>query len=226
MTDRGKQIASALGIEITNAYLFETAFTHKSFANEHKGVDHNERLEFLGDAVLELAVTRHLFEAFPEEPEGNLTKYRSALVSGASIAAVAKHLGLGNHLVLSRGEEASGGRKKNPILANTFEALVGAIFLDAGFEASEAFLRQYLFPRLSAVVEKRLFVDAKSGFQEWAQDKLEQTPEYRVLSESGPDHDKTYIVGVFVGDEQMGEGSGSSKQKAETAAAENALERL
>ncbi len=206
--------------------LFIIALTHKSFANENSGTMHNERLEFLGDAVLELAVTKYLFEHFPREPEGKMTKYRSALVSGISLATVAKKLHIGQHIRLSRGEAASGGKDKNPILANVFEALIGALFLEQGMLAVEQLLDEYLFPRLSEVVEKHLYVDPKSGFQEWAQEALAITPEYRVFDESGLDHDKTFRVGVFVTETQMGEGEGSSKQKAEVAAAENALARL
>ncbi len=209
-----------------NSDLIAVALTHKSFANENAGVSHNERLEFLGDAVLELVVTKHLFELFPDEPEGKLTKYRSALVSGISLATVARNLEIGDHIRLSRGESASNGKEKNPILANVFEALIGALYLEAGIEAVEALLAEYLFPRLPEVVEKHLYVDPKSAFQEWAQEDLAITPEYRVLDESGPDHDKTFRVGVYVAETQMGEGEGSSKQKAEVAAAENALARL
>lgn len=219
-------IAAIVGLPIKNQELFETALTHKSFANEHTGISHNERLEFLGDAVLELAVTEHLFRLFPDEPEGKMTKFRSALVSGISLALVTRKLGIAKFIRLSKGETASGGINKNPILANMFEALVGALFLDSGMPAVNTFLDAHLYPQLPDVVEKRLYVDPKSGFQEWSQEMLEITPEYRVLDESGPDHDKRYLVGAFVGDKLMGEGEGSSKQKAEVAAAENALENI
>ncbi len=220
------ELTRIFGIDISRPELFITALTHKSFANEKSDEEHNERLEFLGDAVLELAVTQRLFEQFPHEPEGKMTKYRSALVSGVSLAAVMRKLGISQHIRLSRGEAASGGQSKNPILANVFEALIGALYLTCGMEAVVRFLDAQLFPRLPEVVEKHLYVDPKSGFQEWAQDKLGITPEYRVLDESGPDHDKIFRTGAFVEEKQMGEGEGSSKQKAEVAAAEDALTKL
>ena len=221
-----QELHAIFGVKIQEPMLFQTALTHKSYANEHPSAEHNERLEFLGDAVLELAVTEHLFEQFPDEPEGKMTKFRSALVSGVSLAAVMRRLDISRHIRLSRGEAASGGREKNPILANVFEALVGALYLTAGMPAVKRFLAERLFPRLPEVVEKHLYVDPKSGFQEWAQETLAITPEYRVLEESGPDHNKVFRTAVFVGEEQMGEGEGSSKQKAEVAAAEDALARL
>jgi ribonuclease-3 len=221
-----QELSKALGTPINDGDLFEVAFTHKSFANENTDVVHNERLEFLGDAVIELITTEFLYKKFPNEPEGKMTKLRSALVSGASLAKVSRDLSFGELLRLSRGEDASQGREKNPILANAFEAVIGAIYLDSGYETAKQFLQTHLFPRLPEVLEKRLHVDPKSGFQEWAQEELEITPEYKMLSESGPDHEKNYIFGVFVGDAKMGEGNGTSKQKAEVAAAENALEHI
>lgn len=216
-------LSSLLGVSFQDPTLFELAFTHKSYANEHKGTEDNERLEFLGDAVLELVITEHLFRTFPEKPEGELTKFRSALVSGASLSRIAKSLGFGEFLRLSRGEEMGGGREKNPILANVFEAVVGAIYLDSGFSATQEFIAKHVLPHLPEVIAKKLHIDPKSAFQEWAQEKHDITPEYRLLRESGPDHEKNFCVGVFLGEEKMGEGSGTSKQKAEVSAAENAL---
>lgn len=217
------QLSGLLGVPLHDVSIFELAFTHKSYANEHKSVEHNERLEFLGDAVLELVITEHLFRIFPEKPEGELTKYRSALVSGASLSGIAKSLDFGNLLFLSRGEEMGGGRQKNPILANVFEAVVGAIYMDSGFSVVQEFITKNVLSRLSEVVAKKLYIDPKSAFQEWAQEKREITPEYHLLKEFGPDHEKMFRVGVFLGEEKMGEGLGTSKQKAEVAAAEDAL---
>ncbi len=221
-----KKLAGALEISIKDEKLFKKAFTHKSYANEHRGVKHNERLEFLGDAVLELVVTEYLFTVFPEEPEGKMTKLRSALVSGVSLSEISKKLKLGDYLQLSHGEDRNGGRKKNPILANLFEAVIGAIFLDSGFTSAKEFISIHVFTRLPEVIEKELHLDPKSAFQEHAQETLETTPEYRVLKESGPDHKKIFLVGVFVGKKQMGKGEGSSKQKAEAEAAKNALQTI
>lgn len=217
-------LSTRLGISVQDDLLFETAFTHKSYANERTGREHNERLEFLGDAVLELATTKFLYAKFPQEPEGKLTKLRSALVSGVSLSEVASCLEFGDFLRLSRGEEASGGRTKNPLLADTFEAVVGAIYLDQDFDAAENFLKKQLFPRLPEVLEKELHIDAKSALQELVQEREDITPHYEVLSEAGPDHAKEFLSGVFVGEKKIGEGKGSSKQKAEVDAATNALE--
>jgi ribonuclease-3 len=217
-------LADRIGIDIQNLDLYREAFTHKSFANEHKNEKDNERLEFLGDAVLELVVTEFLFAEFPSEPEGKMTKLRSALVSGASLAVMAKKMNLGEFLFLSRGEEASGGRKKNPILANVMEALIGALYLDLGMSVAADFIHTNLLPRLPEILEKNLHKDPKSAYQEWAQEKHDITPEYKVLNEEGPDHKKIFTVGVFLGRKKMAEGKGSSKQKAEVNAAENALE--
>jgi ribonuclease-3 len=218
-----KDISLAIGVSAQNEALWTEAFTHKSFANENKDAQHNERLEFLGDAVLELVVTDSLFAQFPDEPEGKMTKFRSALVSGVSLSAVSKQLGIAEYIRLSHGEQQSGGKKKDPILADLFEAVVGAIYLESGLEVARSFIHKHLLPRLPEVIEKNLHLDPKSAFQELSQEKWEVTPEYNVLSESGPDHNKIFSVGVFVGEKKMGEGEGTSKQKAEVAAAENAL---
>lgn len=213
----------ALGVSLNNADLFTTAFTHKSYSNEHPEIECNERLEFLGDAVLELVVTDHLFTTFPELPEGVMTKYRSSLVSGKSLAETAKKLGLGDFLHLSKGEKASGGNEKNPILANVFEAVIGAIYIDSGFDIAKKFIHTHIIPQLTEILENNLHVDPKSSFQEWAQEKYGITPEYKVLLDEGPDHAKKYTVGVFLEAKKMGEGIGTSKQKGEVAAAENAM---
>jgi len=186
--------------------------------------EHNERLEFLGDAVLELAVTRFLFDTFPEKPEGELTAYRAALVNTITISDAALQLGANECLRLSRGEAKDEGRARQYILANTFEAIIGAIYLDQGYEAAKTFIAEHIFPRIDEVVEKRLWQDNKSHFQEKAQERVSITPSYQALSEEGPDHDKIFTVGVYLRDEKVAEGQGRSKQEAEQAAAAAALE--
>lgn len=214
-----------LGYSFQNPSFFTEAFTHKSFSNENPNTPHNERLEFLGDAVLELVITEFLFFRFPEEPEGQMTKLRSAIVKTDSLANAARNLGLGGFLRMSRGETANRGSEKTPILANVFEALIGALYRDGGFTIAQDFIKKTLFPELDAILEHNLHLDPKSAFQEFAQEKWEKTPNYQVLSESGLDHEKNFVAGVFVGEEQMGEGMGSSKQKAEISAAKNALKK-
>jgi ribonuclease III len=217
--------AEKIGVTFTTITLLETALTHRSYVNEHRGEvkEHNERLEFLGDAVLELAVTRFLFDTFPEKPEGELTAYRAALVNTITISDAALKLGANDYLRLSRGEAKDEGRARQYILANTFEAIIGAIYLDQGYDAAQAFIAEHIFPRIDAVLEQRLWQDSKSHFQEKAQDKVSITPSYQVLSQEGPDHDKVFTVGVYLRDEKVAEGQGRSKQEAEQAAAEAAL---
>lgn len=206
--------------------LLELAFVHKSFVNESKHQDaHNERLEFLGDAVLELSVTDYLYRHYPNKPEGELTNWRSALVKGKNLSKVAKKLGLGQQLKLSRGEELSGGREKDYILANTVEALIGAIYLDKNYEAANEFILENIVVFLEEIIEQGLHIDSKSRVQEIAQEKLNVTPRYELISESGPDHDKNFIMGIFFGENLIAEGNGSSKQAAEQAAAKLALTR-
>lgn len=206
--------------------LLMRAFTHRSYLNENrdKGLEHNERLEFLGDAVLELVVTRHLFERFPEAPEGELTAYRSALVNTNTLSEVATELGMNDYLLLSKGEAKDTGRARAFLLANTFEALVGALYLDQGYEAAERFIGAHLLPRMEEIIEKRLWQDAKSYFQEKAQEVEGATPVYQVIREAGPDHDKRFIVGAYVRSDLIAQGEGKSKQEAETDAARKALE--
>jgi len=220
-TDLEKQIE----IKFENEELITKAFTHKSYINENrdKGMMHNERLEFLGDAVLELAATEHLFHKYPDQDEGQMTSFRSALVKGKHLAEVAKELNLGKYLFLSKGEEKSGGRTKNYILANTVESLIGAIYLEYGYDDSKRFIKQFILKRLDDIIDQGLHIDAKSRFQELAQEKLGITPHYEVLSEAGPDHDKKFKMGAYIGEELVAEGVHSSKQNAEQVAAENAL---
>lgn len=209
----------------TNADLLETALTHRSALNEKGGTtaESNERLEFLGDAVLELAATEFLYSKFPTEPEGILTAYRSALVKTTSLAAVATTLKLGELLKMSKGEEATGGRVNPSLLADTLEAVVGAIYLDKGFNAATDFLKEHLFISLDTILEQRLYKDPKSELQERVQAKGLDTPNYVVIDQSGPDHNKEFTVAVYVGKTIAGEGHGKSKQQAQQAAAQEAL---
>lgn len=220
------ECAKTLGVPFKNLDLLEEALTHRSYLNEHKSAkSHNERLEFLGDAVVELAVTRFLFDTYPSKPEGDLTSYRAALVNTYSLAEVAERLGVNDMLLLSKGEKRDTGRARQIILANAFEALTGAIYLDQGYDAAEAFLAKHLYTKIESVLADQSYKDAKSRFQEAAQEKKGATPHYRTLDETGPDHDKQFIVGAIVGEEVIAKGKGKSKQEAEQDAAKNALEK-
>jgi len=214
-----------IGYTFKNAELLQQAFTHRSYLNENRqpGRQHNERLEFLGDAVLELVVTEFLFAKYPEKTEGELTAVRAALVNTQSISSAATNLGMNDYLLLSRGESKDTGRARQIILANAFEALIGAIYLDSGYKPAAEFIAQQLFNRADEIVEKRLWQDAKSRFQEVAQEKTSITPSYQMLSQTGPDHDKRFVVGVFLNSEKIAQGEGRSKQEAEQAAAEKGL---
>lgn len=206
--------------------LLKQAFTHRSYINENPSwpLSHNERLEFLGDAVLELIITRQLYNAYPDKPEGELTSYRAALVNANMLSEVASEVGIDDYLLLSRGEKKDLGRARQYILANAFEALVGALSIDQGYEAAERFVITFLYPKMRVVLERGLWWDAKSLFQEKAQEIVGITPSYEVLKEDGPDHDKHFMVGVFLADEQIATGEGPSKQTAQQQAAEHALQ--
>ena len=219
------EFESKIGFTFKNTALLEQAFTHRSYLNENRkpGKEHNERLEFLGDAVLELVVTEFLYEKYPNKPEGDLTSYRAALVNTVSISDAASKLGINDYLFLSRGESRDTGRARQIILANAFEALIGALYLDQGYDAAESFIASQLFHKTDEVVEKRLWQDAKSRFQELSQEKNGITPMYQLLDQSGPDHSKTFLVGAYIGMEKVAAGEGRSKQEAEQAAAEKAL---
>jgi ribonuclease-3 len=221
------EIEAALGIDFTDKNLLRQVFVHRSYLNENSGfdLDHNERLEFLGDAVLELVVTEYLFKNY-KNPEGELTNWRSALVRGVMIAEIANNLAMGDYLLLSRGEQKSGGKARQLILANTFEAFVGALYLDKGYEAANEFITKHLIVRLPDILDKQLYLDPKSKLQELSQERSGMTPQYKVVAEHGPDHAKSFTVGVYVDSKLLGEGSGSSKQNAEQAAASNALEAM
>ena len=220
-----KGFQDKIGHTFANERLLETAFTHRSYLNENRkpGAEHNERLEFLGDAVLELVVTDFLYAKYPDKPEGDLTAYRAALVNTVSISDAATKLAMNEHLLLSRGEARDTGRARAIILANAFEAVIGAIYLDGGYEPAKKFIAEQLFHKTDDVVAKRLWQDAKSRFQEIAQEKLGITPSYQLMHHIGPDHARTFTVGAFVSTERVAVGEGKSKQEAEQQAAENAL---
>jgi ribonuclease-3 len=212
-------------ITFNNKALLKQAFTHRSYLNENRNlnIEHNERLEFLGDAVLELIVTDYLYNKYPKKPEGELTAYRSSLVNSTTLASAATKLGINNYLLLSHGEAKDTGRARTYILANTFEALLGALYIDQGYDATKDFIAQHIFPLIDEIVEKGSWIDAKSKFQELSQEKEGITPSYRTLKEVGPDHDKQFTVGVYLGGELIVSGEGSSKQEAEQSAARKGL---
>ncbi|MDP3794827.1 MAG: ribonuclease III [bacterium] len=218
------QLESTLGMEFKDAALLEQAFVHRSYLNENPGfrLEHNERLEFLGDAVIELVVTAHLYRNYPN-PEGELTNFRAALVNFQMLGSLAKDLDFNDYLLLSRGEMQDTGRAREVILANTFEAVVGAMYLDGGYAPAEAFIERVLLAKLPTIVAQGKHRDAKSLFQEEAQERMKITPTYKVLDEWGPDHAKHFRMGVFLNEELVAEGEGASKQEAEAEAAKEGL---
>jgi len=220
-----EEFEKSIGVKFKNKELLLEAFTHRSYLNENADWNgrQNERLEFLGDAVLELIVTEHLFSNFKDKAEGELTSYRAALVNANMLSEVAQDLGLNDHLLLSRGEAKDLGRARQYILANTFEALVGAIYLDAGYDAADKFIRKNILSKVSDVISKKLFRDPKSLFQERAQEVYGITPKYEVLKEWGPDHNKHFVIGAYIGNDLVAEGEGPSKQEAQANAAEEGL---
>jgi ribonuclease III len=213
------------GIEFGDAALLVQAFTHRSYLNENRRLtlSHNERLEFLGDAVIELAATEYLFKKYPKATEGELTVYRAALVNANILAEVAADIGMDEYLLLSKGEAKDLGRGRQYILANTYEALVGALYLDRGYDVARDFSDRTLFRRTADIISRGLWQDAKSRFQEKSQEMIGVTPTYELLSETGPDHDKSFTVAVMLGQEKVATGNGLSKQEAEQAAANTAL---
>jgi len=213
-----------IGVDFNNKTLLKQVFVHRSYLNENLdfGLDHNERLEFLGDAVLELVVTEYLYRNY-DKPEGELTNLRSALVKGSMLSKIAQEIGMDDHLYLSKGEAKSEGKSRQLILANAFEALTGAIYLDKGYQEAQAFIEKYLIKHLTSIIENKLYLDPKSHLQELSQEQLGLTPIYKVLAELGPDHAKSFTVGCFVGNKMLGQGSGSSKQNAESEAASDVL---
>ena len=214
------------GVTFSDKSLLRQAFTHRSYINENKNVrlEHNERLEFLGDAVLELVITDFLYRSYAEKPEGELTTYRSALVNSITLSEVASNLTMNDFLLLSRGEAKDTGRARQYILANTFEAVIGAIYLDQGYDSARSFIERHILVFADKMIAKGNLVDAKSAFQEKAQEKVGTTPSYKLVRESGPDHDKSFTVAVFFGKDQFATGEGKSKQEAEQNAAVRALE--
>ncbi len=223
-----KKVQEILKTDLENENLFTTAFTHRSYLNEHTENGHrsNERLEFLGDAVLQLLSSEYLFNHFKDAPEGVMTNYRSAVVCTSSIGEEARRLGYGDMLLLSNGEESTGGREREYILANTFEAVLGALYIEKGLEFCKLFVEKELLYKIDNVIKEQKYKDAKSVFQEKAQEKFGITPAYKIEDSWGPDHEKNFKVGVFLNDKLWGEGQGKSKQKAEQNAAENALEKM
>ena len=219
------QFEKKIGVDFENKQLLRQAFVHRSYLNENKnsGLKHNERLEFLGDAVLELVTTDFLFHQFPDKDEGTLTSYRAALVNAVLLSSVSTSLGFNDFLLLSKGEAKDTGRARQYILADTFESVVGAIYEDQGYDAAEKFIAMHVLVLLPDIVKGGSYIDAKSKFQEAAQDSAGVTPAYKTLAETGPDHDKKFTVGVFIGKDLIAEGEGKSKQEAEQMAAHAGL---
>jgi len=215
-----------LNLKIKNKDLLTQAFVHRSYLNENSDfyLHHNERMEFLGDAVLELVVTDELYRQYPDKSEGELTNWRAALVNSKILSRIARELDFDDFLLLSKGQEKELGKARKYILANVFEAVIGALYLDAGYKVCQDFIKKHLMKELPNIIEKGLYKDAKSRFQEGAQEKTSITPSYKVLKEWGPDHAKRFTVGVFLKKELIAQGQGSSKQEAEEEAAQNALE--
>lgn len=220
------KLEKKLGVVFKNKNLLTQAFIHRSYLNENPQISlgNNERLEFLGDAVLELAVTEYLYEKYPEKSEGELTSWRAALVNTKMISAAAAKLGFGDFLLLSRGEAKEDGKSRQYILANTFEAFIGSLYLDRGYDPCRNFIKNNLLGELGEIIAKKLYKDAKSRFQEVAQEIVKITPVYKVLEERGPDHAKYFTVGVYLASDLVAKGGGYSKQEAEEATAKAALE--
>jgi len=222
-----ESLEQRLGVQFKNKDMLLQAVVHRSYLNENPDfrLGHNERLEFLGDAVIELSVTRYLFDQYPDSPEGDLTNWRASLVNAKTLSELARELDVDEYLYLSKGESQDRQSKaRQYILANAYESIVGAMYLDCGYDATDAFLKRNLLVRLPYILEHKLYLDPKSRFQEAAQEIASMTPSYQVISEVGPDHEKIFRVGVLLGDEQIAIGEGLSKQEAQIQAAERALE--
>jgi ribonuclease-3 len=223
-----EKLAQKLGIEFNNIDFLRQAVTHRSYLNEHRDykLDHNERLEFLGDAVLELVVTEFLYANYPN-PEGELTNWRAALVNGEMLAKIAGRLGVEEFLMMSRGESKDTGKARHYLLANAFEAIIGSIYLDQGengYIVARDFILKNVAVELPEIIENKTYMDPKSRFQEEAQDKVGITPSYKVMEESGPDHARVFVVGVYLEQELVAKGEGTSKQEAQRNAAAAGLE--
>ena len=221
------EFEKTLKIKFKDSALLQTSLVHRSYLNEHRDfpLPQNERLEFLGDAVLELVVTDYLYSHYPN-PEGELTNFRSALVNHRILSQIAQRLGMGDYILLSRGEAKDTGRARQVILANAIEALIGAIYLDQGYTVAKEFIDREILTELPKILAEGAYLDPKSQLQEYIQEKEGVTPIYQVLSESGPDHAKLFEVGVFINDKMIGQGNGHSKQDAEVSAAQEALKHL
>ncbi len=220
------KLQEIIDVKFSDVTVLLSAVTHRSYLNEHREAtwNHNERLEFLGDAVLELVVTDYLFNKYTDKPEGELTAVRAALVNTVSLSGASEELGINDFLLMSKGEAKDVGRARQYILANAFEACIGAIYVDQGYEAAEKFIAERLFPKTDKIVKHRLWQDPKSRFQELSQEQVSITPTYETTAQVGPDHDRVFTVGVYLKGELVAEGNGRSKQEAEQAAAELAVE--
>jgi ribonuclease III len=225
MEEKFRELEKKIGVEFESKSLLIQAFCHRSYLNENPNFDlgHNERLEFLGDAVLELVVTNFLYLQYPENSEGELTSWRASLVNTKELADTAEGLSFQDYLLLSKGENRENGRARLCILANTFESFIGALYLDKGYEVVEKFIQENLIVKLDRIIELGLYRDPKSELQERTQEDVGITPNYNVLEESGPDHQKHFKIGVFLNEELVGEGEGWSKKEAEEEAAKDAL---
>jgi len=222
------KLEKSLKINFKDKNLLKQALTHRSYLNEHPEYqgESNERLEFLGDAILEFTTSDHLYRVFPEFPEGQLTVFRSAIVSTKTLSKVAKSLNLGQFLFMAKGEEEGGGRNNPTLLANTVEAIIGAIFLDQGLKTTQDFIKRHILFLLPQIIRSGAYKDAKSKLQELVQERVKNPPIYKVIKEEGPDHAKIFTVGVFVNSKKLAQGKGSSKQEAEEEAAKTALEKI
>jgi ribonuclease-3 len=220
-----KTFQEKIGINFKDSGLLTQAFVHRSYINENKasGLSHNERLEFLGDAVLELVITDFLYKEFDKKAEGELTAYRSALVNADTCASIATSLSINDYLLLSKGESKDTGRARQYILANALEALIGAIYLDQGYDSAKVFIEKNFTPLIHKIISEGAFIDSKSLFQEKAQEFESVTPSYKTVKETGPDHEKKFTVGVYIGKDLVATGEGKSKQDAEQMAAREAL---
>lgn len=220
-----EDLEKTLDLKFSDREIIKQAFIHRSYLNEtKKPTPSNERLEFLGDSILSFLISEYLYKTYPQLPEGNLTALRSSVVNTRTLAQISISLDLGKLLKLSKGEDEGGGRENISILADTFESLLGSIFLDQGLETVDKIIKSHLIPHLEKVLKTKAFKDAKSTFQEVVQEKLRISPVYKVLKEKGPDHAKTFTVGAFVNDTLEGTGTGKSKQEGEQMAAQKALE--
>jgi ribonuclease-3 len=222
------EIEEKIGVKFKNRNYLQTAFTHRSYLNEHKeeNIENNERLEFLGDAVLELIISSNLYHNYPDKAEGELTSIRAALVRTESIAEETKRLKVGQYLRMSKGEEESGGQEKTYLLANLYESIIGAIYLEAGYEECRSFVDRTLLKKIKRIIREELFIDPKTKVQEIIQERFKVTPTYELVKEEGPDHEKSFTVEIKRANRTIAYGVGHSKQKAEEDAARNAIELL